>query len=322
MDSTAPGLPCRAGEPEEACPTEPENRERRADFEAAWHRHRAELYRCSLRWTNGRLEDAEDALGQVAVVALQTIPSDLTPSDERAWLLRLAYTKCMDLYRERKRSRNVLQGVEIPASEIASDSPDLESAVLDDELSLMVRSHVRQLAPRLRDVAELHLLRDLRYAEIAEILAISEANVRKRMQQARAVLRGPLQDYLAGGAGFVRPPEKKEHRRRTASPVRWSTEALRKYVREHPRGWKKRWELASRLYQEGLLEEAIFHFEAAALRQPRQPELWIELGGALSAVGRPDDAAAAYENALRWARDEATQRQARDLLAGCRALKT
>jgi RNA polymerase sigma factor (sigma-70 family) len=317
MDSTVPGPLCRAEELEEACQTDPENC-RRIGFEAAWLRHRTILYRYSLRWTNGRQEDAEDALGQVAVVALQTIPSDLTPADERAWLLRLVYTKCMDIYRASKRSRNILQEAEIPAAEVASDSSNLESLVLDVELSIVVQSHVSQLAPRLRAVAELHLLRDLRYGEIAEILAISEENVRKRMQKVRAILREPLRRYLAGDAGAVRCPEKQEHRRKTRTSALWSIEALRKYVRKHPRGWKKRWELASRLRQEGLLEEAVLHYEGAALRQPRQPELWVELGGVLCAVGRPGEAAAAYEKALRWARDKAMQRQARNLLAGCR----
>lgn len=320
MDSTGrPAPPERAAEREEACSTDTENQERREGFEAAWRRYQAELYRLSLRWTSGRQEDAEDALAQVAIVALQTIPSGLKPSDTRAWLLRVAYTKCMDLHRERRRSLQAFQGEETPPPEIASDSPHLESVVLADELRAVVRRYVSRLAPGLRAVAELHLLRDLRYAEVAEILAISEANVRKRMQQVRAVLRGPLQRYLAGEAGAVRCAQTKVPRRRKpAAPARWSVEALRKYVRAHPRGWKKRWELASRLRQEGLLEEAILHFQGAALRQPRQPRLWMEMGEALREAGRPGEAAAAYEKALRWARDEATKRRVRDLLAGCR----
>jgi RNA polymerase sigma factor (sigma-70 family) len=309
-----------------------ESIERQAHFETAWKSYLPGLRRLCLRWMNGRREDAEDAVGQVAITALQMIPRNLDPSAARSWLFRLAYTKCMDIHRERRRAPLPITGNEAPTPGFASGALPLETAILKAELYFIVRRSIRELSPRLRSVAELHVLRDMQYAEIAEVLAISAVNVRKRMQEVRAALSGPLRTYLEGSSDSFRPPPRtveycREQTAReeecppTPSPSRtpqWSTEAIRKYVYKHPRGWKKRWELASRLREAGLLGEAALHYQEAVIRQPRQPALWIELGETLFSLGRAGAAVAAYEAGLRWARSEPTRHRLLELIACCR----
>jgi tetratricopeptide (TPR) repeat protein len=199
--------------------------------------------------------------------------------------------------------------------------------LLAGELIAVARSRIRNLPPRLRTVAELHLLRDIPYSEIADLLSLTEVNVRKRMQEARALLREHLHAYLAG-EGHVQAPRRPNEGGGSPAidepePLRisgsgWTLEALEKYVLRHPRGWKKRWELALRLREAGSLEQAVFHFREAASRQPRRMELWSDLGTALLLLGRNAEAREAFEAALGRARDEVSRARLRDWIAKCR----
>ena len=309
----------RRGEPTSDEPGDRSFHERGRRLEAAWRLNSPELFRRSLAWTNGRFEDAEEALAEVAVAALQKLPPHLDPAGARRWLLRLAYTKCMDIYRERKRARRYameLDEVSLEAVAVAG-GPSLEAAFLESELATLMRSWILDLPPRLRTVAELHLLEEMRYGEIADALAITEANVRKRMQEARDLLRDLLRAYLAGDADLrptpgepgtasaegARPGSSALEDPRPRQAV-LSIHALRVYIRKHPRGWKKRWELARLLRQAGELEEAVQLLRGAVERQPRRIAMALELGEILEQLGRPEEARAAYEAALRWARNE------------------
>lgn len=296
---------------------------RRAQFETAWRQNVSELNRRSLYWTGGHREDADDALGQAALVALEKMPQELQPDEARRWLLRLVYSKCMDIHRRRSRSRYVTWDVDAPSpeDEIEASGPGLESMLLASELIAVAQDRIQNLPPRLRKVAELHLLREIPYSELADLLSLTEVNVRKRMQEARALLREHLLSYMKGDTGIQAPgkPEGMDSVKiEKLEPLRasgWTLEALEKYVQRHPRGWKKRWELALRLREAGSLEEAVFHFREAASRQPRRMELWLDLGTALLLLGRSEEAREAFEKALDRARDEVSRARLREMIA-------
>ncbi len=297
---------------------------RRARFETVWRQNVSELYRRSLRWTSGRREDADDALGHSALIALEKMPQELKPVEARRWLLRLVYTKCMDIRRYRKRTPCLARDGNTPSSkeEIEAIGPCHESRLLAGELISVVRDRIQSFPPRLRKVAELHLLGEISYSEIADLLALTEVNVRKRMQEARALLREHLQAYLEGdvriqaprtadpGSSAINEPE----------PLRrsgWTLESLEKYVQLHPRGWKKRWELALRLREAGFPEQAVPHFREAASRQHRRIEIWFDLGTTLLLLNRSQEAREAFEAALRQARDEASKARLHELITKC-----
>jgi RNA polymerase sigma-70 factor (ECF subfamily) len=299
---------------------------RRARFEMAWRQNVSELYRRSLQWTGGHREDAEDALGHAALIALEKMPQELPPVDARRWLRRLVYSKCMDIHRHRRRSP-YLAGEEdalSPYKEIEAAEPDHESMLLTGELISVVRDRIHQLPPRLRKVAELHLLREMPYGEIADRLALTEVNVRKRMQEIRPLLREHLQAYLRGDARIQAPRYSDDAGGNLASaepeplrPSAWTLESLEKYVQRHPRGWKKRWELALRLREAGALEQAVLHLRQAASRQPRRMEIWLDLGKTLLLLNRKEEAREALEAALYRLRDEAHRDLLCDLIARC-----
>ena len=297
---------------------------RRARFETAWRQNISELCRRSLQWTNGRREDADDALGHAALIALEKMPHGLQPVEARRWLLRLVYSKCMDIHRHRRRSPSVACNGDDPSpeEEIEASEPGHESVLLSGELIFVIRDRVRSLPPRLRKVAELHLLREMPYSEIADLLALTEVNVRKRMQEARAFLREHLQAYLEGDVRIQAPRSLDAHSPAIdrPDPLRrsgWTLESLERYVQRHPRGWKKRWELALRLREAGSTDQALAHFREAAKRQPRRFEIWRDLGLTLLLLDRTEEAREAFEAALQWARDEVSRARLCELIARC-----
>jgi RNA polymerase sigma factor (sigma-70 family) len=301
-----------------------EDKLRRARFETAWRQNVSELRRRSLQWTSGRREDSDDALGHAALIALEKMPQGLQPVEARRWLLRLVYSKCMDIRRYRRRSPCVARDGDDPSSqeEIEAVGPGHESMLLSGELISVIRDRIQGLPPRLRKVAELHLLGEMPYSEIADLLALTEVNVRKRMQEARALLRGHLQAYLEGDVRIQAPRTADQGSPATnePEPLRlsgWTLESLERYVQRHPRGWKKRWELALRLREAGFPEKAVFHFREAASRQPRRFEIWRDLGTTLLLLNRSEEAREALGAALQWARDEVSRARLCELITRC-----
>lgn len=315
---------CETEDPKKKTSKENEEELRRERFETAWRQNVSELYRRSLQWTSGCREDADDALGHAALIALEKMPQELQPVEARRWLLRLVYSKCMDIHRHRRRSPYVARAIDTPSAEeeIEFIGPGHDAVLLAGELYSVIRDRIQSLPPRLGKVAELHLLREMPYSEVADLLALTEVNVRKRMQEARTVLRESLQAYLEGdvriqaprngdrGSSAVGEPE----------PLRlsgWTLESLERYVLRHPRGWKKRWELAWRLREGGSPEQAVCHFREAAARQPRRLEIWLDLGTTLLQLDRRQEARGAFEEALRRARDKVSRARLEKLIAGC-----
>jgi RNA polymerase sigma factor (sigma-70 family) len=169
-----------------------------ADF---WNRHRDAARRRCLFLMKGRPEDADEALSRVALSALRHYLSD--PGlllNERAWVLRLAANACFDLYREQKRRRETsLEALAAPPAApaaLAWESP--EQACLEGELRCYLRACIRGLPLRLRESAWLRLMEEWSYPDIARALSITQDNARKRVQEARSILRLAIGAYRRG----------------------------------------------------------------------------------------------------------------------------
>lgn len=171
------------------------------EFSLLWARTSRELFRRCLAWSGGRREDAEEALGRTALLAVQHYPDSARSLREpRAWLLRVAYNACMDLHRERRRESTwELDALEVPQPRSAA-AHDPERDVLRTELWAYVERCIRELPPLLRDPVERRLLLEHDYDRIADALAITPVNARKRIQFGRRMLRRRLRPYLAGEA--------------------------------------------------------------------------------------------------------------------------
>lgn len=120
-------------------------------------------------------EDAEDAVSETLIKYLTKAPVFMEEEHRKAWLLRVASNTCRDMLRA-GRYRDHLDLDEI--RNYAPHQP--ESDILEA---------VFRLPEKYRTVIHLHYIEGYPSAEIAEILSISPAAVRKRLQYGREKLK-------------------------------------------------------------------------------------------------------------------------------------
>ena len=103
-------------------------------------------------------------------------------------------------------------------------------------------------------------------------------------------------------------------------PIKQDTKlkTLSKYVRQHPRGWKKRKELADLLRAMGRLVEAVGEYRQVLSRQPQLIEVWLQLGKILQMMAREAEAIEAYKSAMTLTGNPATRQHLTGLIESCR----
>jgi RNA polymerase sigma factor (sigma-70 family) len=174
-------------------------------FWMLWDLHKGHLYHLCMWQMGGVQEDAEDALSRAMLRALEKLPNNaLKIGNFKAWLSKLTLNLCVDIHRERRRQ---LRRLEIDENSLPNasnrvptptDSP--EEGLINREVFAYVCSAVDDLPRRLREPFVLRFFQEMDYREIAECLILSTDNVRKRIQQARDILREELNRFLQGSA--------------------------------------------------------------------------------------------------------------------------
>ena len=189
-------------------------------FWMLWDLHKAHLYHLCLWQMGGVREDAEDALSRAMLRALEKLPNNARKIENfRAWLSRLTLNLCVDMHRERRRQVRRLESFEnaLPGSNdrlLAADTDSPEEGLINREVFAYVCRAVDELPQRLREPFVLRFFQEMDYREIAECLILSTDNVRKRIQQARDILREQLNRFLQGSSGH--PPRRGRKRSRAA----------------------------------------------------------------------------------------------------------
>jgi RNA polymerase sigma factor (sigma-70 family) len=143
----------------------------------------------------GHRADAEDALSTAKLKAAAHFyanPEGL--KNQRAWLARLLYTCCMDLHRWRRREETktstLTEDLDILAA--AADLSSPEKQMLDLELQVRLARLLDELPEPWRNAVLARCLAQQSYEEIARQAGTTPANVRKRVQLARALLKRRL----------------------------------------------------------------------------------------------------------------------------------
>ena len=177
-------------------------------FWVLWDLHKRNLYHLCLWQMGGVRADAEDALSRAMLKALEKLPNNACKIENfKAWLNRLTLNLCVDMHRERGRQVRRLESIENSLRGendrvVDTDSP--ERGLVNREVFAYVCGAVDSLPPRLREPFVLRFFQEMDYREIAEYLILSTDNVRKRIQQARDILREELNRFLQGSVGRPR----------------------------------------------------------------------------------------------------------------------
>jgi RNA polymerase sigma-70 factor (ECF subfamily) len=150
--------------------------------------HAAALF-AYLRRQTGSREDAEDALVEVFVAAVETrVLEHLNEKEQIAWLWRVARNKGVDAYR-RSRQRQGLD-LDLLADQIVDDEKRApEQMALQREEYARLHAYLEKLSPTQREAVRLRFANELRCSEIATVLGKREGAVRVLLSRALNFLR-------------------------------------------------------------------------------------------------------------------------------------
>ncbi|MFT3771078.1 MAG: sigma-70 family RNA polymerase sigma factor [Minicystis sp.] len=159
-------------------------------LEVAWSEHKPRLYRLCLRWVGGDPVDAEDALGQLALRAVEDDAAHAgAVANYGGWLTRLAWNLCMDMHRERSVRRRALEHfAEEGQLHVTLTESHPETIYSHRELGCRIQQAIDDLPPRLREPCRRRFVEEAEYEHIAEDLGLTNETVRKRIQEARDIL--------------------------------------------------------------------------------------------------------------------------------------
>lgn len=171
-------------------------RVRRGDvegFAALMRKHNRRLFRI-VRGVVGDDAEAEDVCQETWLRAYTRLDTLRDPHSFGRWLGRIGFRRAL----ERRSSGSDSDVVEEVDALQADDDPP-ERQVQRRQIAAMVEKAIDQLPPSLRTVFLLRDVEQATTAETAEILGLTDQNVRVRLHRARAHLREELVGELAQG---------------------------------------------------------------------------------------------------------------------------
>ena len=174
----------------------------RAEFARLVDTFSAPIYHLGLKML-GNAQDAEDILQNTFLNALTHLPNFEGRSSVSTWLYRIAANEALMLIRKRKSNINIEDmqhedADDVPLPETFVDWSILpEKELLSSEGKDAIDKAIKKLPESLRMVFILRDVEDLSIKETAEILNLTEVNVKTRLLRARMALREQLSSYYA-----------------------------------------------------------------------------------------------------------------------------
>jgi RNA polymerase sigma-70 factor (ECF subfamily) len=155
-----------------------------------YERHAAAVYgRC--RWILRDDADARDALQDVFVKVLQSLPEFRAQASPTTWMLRIATHHCLNVLRAgRAKWRD----------EVAQLAKDRKASFEPPERRELVRALLSVAPEEAQEVAVLYFVDELSQAEIGAALGRSLPTVRKRLREFLSCARAALREAMPGVA--------------------------------------------------------------------------------------------------------------------------
>jgi RNA polymerase sigma factor (sigma-70 family) len=136
----------------------------------------------------GHFDTAEDAAQEALLAAALQWPADGSPDDPRAWLIRVASRKMIDLLRSERsrREREQAEALAIPPEQFRAPAPTAQ----DDSLVLLFLCCHPELAPPAQVALTLRAVGGLTTTEIARAFLVPDATMGQRISRAKKQIRG------------------------------------------------------------------------------------------------------------------------------------
>lgn len=148
-----------------------------------FERHYKPLFGFLYRMTTDK-EGSEDMVQNVFLRMLKYRHTFTGNGEFRTWMYHLARNVLNDYH---KRSKRQADRLDLEFSEVADEAP--ENTMNKEEQVYLLNRALNRLSEENREILVLSRYQELAYREIAQILNISEANVRVRIHRAMAQLK-------------------------------------------------------------------------------------------------------------------------------------
>ncbi|AIZ63995.1 hypothetical protein PK28_10395 [Hymenobacter sp. DG25B] len=163
-------------------------------FELLMRRYNQRLYRTGLAVLGGNVAEVEEAMQNAWIKAFQHLNRFAGRAGFATWLTRILLNECLMALRGRHHF------VDLPESNTLIEAPLREEHtplqnVMDQELRQALESAIGKLPDTYRSVFMLREVEGMSVGETAQLLQLSETNVKVRLLRARERLRHQLQHY-------------------------------------------------------------------------------------------------------------------------------
>ena len=160
-------------------------------FAKLLNRYRDAIYYLLLKMVNNPA-DAEDLTMEAFGKAFRNIDSYTPNYAFSTWLFKIATNNCIDFIRK---SKSLPSSYEQSTEQydnmtvnLASDVPDPEEILINNQKIRHLREVVNQLKPRYRSLIELRYFKEYSYEEIATELNIPVGTVKAQLYRAKSLL--------------------------------------------------------------------------------------------------------------------------------------
>jgi RNA polymerase sigma factor (sigma-70 family) len=174
-------------------------------FEILIRRYNSALYKVGRSYGFAH-DDVQDLMQETHISAYLYLDKFEERSTYKTWLIRIMLNKCFN-WSQKKSTKSNLTFSDV-SSTVTSFSPenlpfsDTRNEVLNRELGMVLEKCIEQLSPDYRTVFVLRELEGLSILETAEAINISEANVKVRLNRAKAMLRKQLESWYPQAAVY------------------------------------------------------------------------------------------------------------------------
>jgi len=154
-------------------------------------RYNQRLYRVAMAIVNNDAE-VEDIMQVAYIKAYENLQQFGARSSFSTWLTRILINE--SLLRVKKRKRSAMDSDQL-SNEIHQQSQTPLMTILNTELKAAIENAIRQLPEKYRTVFVMRTIEGMNIDETKECLNLSEANVKVRLNRAKAMLQDSLSAY-------------------------------------------------------------------------------------------------------------------------------
>jgi RNA polymerase sigma factor (sigma-70 family) len=161
-------------------------------YEILIRRYNPFLYRTG-RAFNYCHDDTQDLMQESFIDAYLNLPKFEHRASFKTWITKIMLNKCWRRRQKLSVKNEVRQQLSDQSTPLFSSSTDTQHTVMNKELSRVIEKSLAEIPENYRMVFALREVNGFSVAETAEALAISEANVKVRLNRAKAMLRTAIE---------------------------------------------------------------------------------------------------------------------------------